>query len=125
MKEIIEQLKESHIRNVEMMIDVFCQKHDFTLEHQIGYEVFTFGDRTFNLFDIEYDLFNNLPENEIIEWWDYSYQWSLLDPNHRINLHSWHHGCPRRSEEMYKRIAELHGNIIKAEEEMKSELKKL
>lgn len=126
MEEKIAQLKENHIKNVKLMIDAFCQKHNFKLEGIICCEVFVHGGKSFNLSDIEYDLFNDLPENEIIEWWDYNYKWRLLDPTHSIGLYSWHIGKLRRSEKMYQRILKQHDNIIKAEEkEMKSGLKGL
>jgi hypothetical protein len=112
---------------IDNIITTFEKKHDLELDYHIDNEVFFFsGDYyTFNLCDITYDLFNDLPKDMIIEWLDYNVMWSSIDPSHYINLKSWHKGCPRRTEEQYEQMLQLHNSIEKAKEEFKQAIEEL
>ena len=123
----MKNLKEQFISVVNEIISTFCEKHEPELDYHIENEVFFFngGDYVFNLGDITYDMFNDLPKDTIIEWYDYSILWSSIDPNHHINLKSWSKGCPHRTQEQYEKMLYLHGSIEKAKKEFEQAIKEL
>jgi hypothetical protein len=126
MQEHIKKLQDNYECSINAIVDVFCQKHDLELDYHLNLELFFFGDYySFNISDILYDVFNNLPKGVIEEWFTYSYQWNYFDPDHHINLHSWVHGCPRRAYEQLKKIEKLHQNVKDAEAVFKQQLTKL
>lgn len=123
----MKNLKEQFISAVNEIISTFCKKHELELDYHIENEVFFFngGDYAFNLGDITYDMFNDLPKDTITEWYDYCFLWSSIDPEHHINLKSWHKGCPRRTQEQYEKMLYLHGSIEKAKKEFDKAIKEL
>jgi hypothetical protein len=126
MQEHIKKLQDNYECSINAIVDVFCQKHDLELDYHLNLELFFFGDYySFNISDILYDVFNNLPKGVIEEWFTYSYQWNYFDPDHHINLHSWVHGCPRRTDEQLKKIEKLHQNIRDAEAVFKQQITEL
>ena len=126
MQEHIKKLQDNYQSNINAIVDVFCQKHDLELDYHLNLEIFFFGDYySFNISDILYDVFNNLPKGVIEEWFTYSYQWNYYDPDHHINLHSWSHGCPRRTGKQLKKIEKLHQNIRDAEAVFKQQITEL
>lgn len=112
---------------INEIITAFEKKHDLVLDYHIDNEVFFFNgeDYVFNFGDITYDLFNDLPENMIKEWFGYSVMWTSIDPNHDINLKSWHNGCPRRTHGQYKEMLALHNRIEQAKKEFEQAINDL
>jgi hypothetical protein len=126
MQEHIKKLQDNYESNINAIIDAFCKKHDLKLDYHYDLSLFFFGDYyTFNISDILYDVFNNLPNGVIEEWFTYNCQWNYFDPDHHINLHSWSHGCPRRTDEQLKKIEKLHQNIRDAEAVFKQQITEL
>ena len=56
-------------------VQLFCKKHELEFDYWTANEVGTIafmGDYVFNFQDIITDIEKNAPENEIIEWYDYT-----------------------------------------------------
>lgn len=108
---------------------LFCLKHDFDFDDakdswigdRIG-EVVCIGDYIFDMRTIRIDIDRNVPEEELLKWYDYSMEVVCLDMQ-SCNYNSWIAGCPRMSDANIERMKELKGNVKRAEEILKKKAK--
>lgn len=81
------------------------------------------ADNLFTLNDIRYIVDNNVPYETWSEWDRYCQRVSQFDIQ-IPNLHSWHHGCPRMSEEHIRRLEDMKTELLRLIDEEKERMKK-
>ena len=59
--------------------------------------ILEYNDYFINFSDMYLVINYDISYQEFMSWYNYNTNWLLLDTNHTINLHSWIHGCPRRT----------------------------
>ena len=106
MKELITEFEIASANIVKGFIKNIFGKNidDYTTEQIkelfVGNEItgiIEYNDYFINFGDMYLVINYDVSEVDFMEWYDYNLKWSLLDSNHSINLHSWIHGCPRRT----------------------------
>lgn len=106
MKELITEFEIASANIVKGFIKNIFGKNidDYTTEQIkelfVGNEItgiIEYNDYFINFSDMYLVINYDVSEVDFMEWYDYNLKWSLLDSNHSINLHSWIHGCPRRT----------------------------
>lgn len=115
-KAIYEVVCESYLR-------LFCEKHDYQYERDswvagdVG-SIANIGDYFVDMATIRTDIDECAEESEFIKWYDYTIaanEFGLTIPN----FHSWIHGCPRTSEDTFKRFREMRDELFYLVEEEK------
>lgn len=113
------KLKKYYEGMCEDYVKVFAEKHEMEFEGWVGDAVggvATFGDWFFNLDDIRYDVDNDVPNDEIIKWIDYTSRCYALGCPKTINFPSWIKGAPKPyTEEELDKIEEAHRRVGEAE----------
>lgn len=107
----------------EDYLKLFCEKHGYYYEKDawVGSDVggvASVGDYFIDMATIRTDIDCNIPENEFIEWYDYSLRASNLGIT-APNYSSWVKGCPRTSEEKFQEIEGMKRQLAQLIEEEK------
>ena len=125
------ELARAHfIRGCNECLRVFCEKHDFDFEEakdswvggSIG-EITMCGDYYVAMPTIIADIEHDAPEEEFIKWYDYNlvaHEFGFNTPN----FESWLLGCPRVSEETFKKLQGLKNDLDNAILEEQARLNK-
>jgi hypothetical protein len=120
-----EKAREYFVKGCNEYLRLFCEKHDFDYEEAkeswvancVG-DVTCVGDIFVGMQTIITDIEMNAPEEEFIKWYDYNliaHEFGFNMPN----FESWLRGCPRVSEETFKKLQGLKNDLddaIKAEQ---------
>lgn len=107
----------------------FCTKHDYHYDPSdwVGGEkgigtIVLVGDMYFNFDDIRYDIDTDQPKDQIVKWYDYSYELSLLGENtHNVNYEHWCMGFRPYSPEQIEKMKHQKSKI----QRMKDDLEKM
>lgn len=86
-------------------------------------DVLEYNDYFVNFSDMYIALRYKMSRNDFVEWYDYNTKWSYIDPTHYINIFSWIHNCPRRSEDEYQKAFGMFSNIEKLKNEFENYVK--
>jgi hypothetical protein len=125
------ELARAHfIKGCNEYLRVFCEKHDFDFEEakdswvggSIG-EITMCGDYYVAMPTIIADIEHDAPEEEFIKWYDYNlvaHEFGFNTPN----FESWLRGCPRVSEETFKKLQGLKNDLDDAILEEQARLNK-
>lgn len=125
------ELARAHfIKGCNEYLRVFCEKHDFDFKEakdswvggSIG-EITMCGDYYVAMPTIIADIEMDAPEEEFIKWYDYNlvaHEFGFTTPN----FDSWLRGCPRVSDEAFKRLQEIKNNLDDAILEEQARLNK-
>ena len=122
--------KEYFVKGCNEYLRLFCEKHDFDYEEAkeswvancVG-DITCVGDIFVGMQTIIADIEMDAPEEEFIKWYDYNlvaHEFGFNTPN----FESWLKGCPRVSEETFRKLQGLKNdldNAIKSEKEKLSE----
>ena len=122
--------KEYFVKGCNEYLRLFCEKHDFDYEEAkeswvancVG-EVTCVGDIFVGMQTIITDIEMNAPEEEFIKWYDYNlvaHEFGFNTPN----FESWLRGCPRVSEETFKKLQGLKNDLDDAVLEEQARLNK-
>lgn len=125
-----EKAREYFVKGCNEYLRLFCEKHDFDYEEAkkswvgncVG-DVTCVGDYFVGLQSIIADIEHDAPEEEFIKWYDYNlvaHEFGFTTPN----FESWLRGCPRVSEETFKKLQGLKNNLDDAILEEQSRLNK-
>lgn len=123
-----EKAREYFVKGCNEYLRLFCEKHDFDYEEAkeswvancVG-DVTCVGDIFVGMQTIITDIEMDAPEEEFIKWYDYNlvaHEFGFNTPN----FESWLKGCPRASEETFKKLQGLKNDLDDA---IKSEKQKL
>lgn len=123
-----EKAKEYFVKGCNEYLRLFCEKHDYDYEEAkeswvancVG-DVTCVGDIFVGMQTIITDIEMDAPEAEFIKWYDYNlvaHEFGFTTPN----FESWLRGCPRVSEETFKKLQGLKNDLDDA---IKSEKQKL
>lgn len=125
------ELARAHfIKGCNEYLRVFCEKHDFDFDEakdswvggSIG-EITMCGDYYVAMSTIIADIEMDAPEEEFVKWYDYNLvanEFGFTTPN----FESWLKGCPRVSEETFKKLQALKDDLDDAIKEEKAQLNK-
>lgn len=125
------ELARAHfIKGCNEYLRVFCEKHDFDFEEakdswvggSIG-EITMCGDYYVAMPTIIADIEHDAPEEEFIKWYDYNlvaHEFGFNTPN----FESWLRGCPRVSDETFKKLQGLKNDLDDAILEEQARLNK-
>lgn len=125
------ELARAHfIKGCNEYLRVFCEKHDFDYEDakeswvggSIG-EITMCGDYYVSMPTIIADIEMDALEDEFIKWYDYNliaHEFGFTTPN----FESWLRGCPRVSEEAFKKLQGLKDDLDNAVLEEQARLNK-
>jgi hypothetical protein len=125
-----EKAREHFVKGCNEYLRLFCEKHDFDYEEAkeswvgglVG-EVTLCGDYYVTMPTIITDIEMDAPEEEFIKWYDYN-----LVANHfgfaTPNFDSWLRGCPRVSDEAFKKLQALKDDLDNAILEEQAKLNK-
>lgn len=119
-----EELRKNYKKACNDYLQAFCEKHDFDFDdaYWVADDVGGVADcssYTFDMATIKTDIDEDAPKEELMPWYDYivdALEFGLTTPNY----HSWIHGCPRTSNEWFKKMRkqrEDFENAIKEEKE--------
>lgn len=108
-----EKAKEYFVKGCNEYLRLFCEKHDFDYEEAkeswvancVG-DITCVGDIFVGMQTIIADIEMDAPEEEFIKWYDYNlvaHEFGFNTPN----FESWLKGCPRVSEETFKKLQGL------------------
>lgn len=120
-----ETAKEYFVKGCNEYLRLFCEKHDFDYEEAkdswvancVG-DVTCVGDIFVGMQTIITDIEMDAPEEEFIKWYDYNlvaHEFGFTTPN----FESWLRGCPRVSEETFKKLQGLKNDLDDAIKEEK------
>ena len=125
------ELARAHfIKGCNEYLRLFCEKHDFDYEEAkeswvancVG-DVTCVGDIFVGMQTIIADIEMDAPEEEFIKWYDYNlvaHEFGFTTPN----FDSWLRGCPRVSDEAFKKLQGLKNDLDDAILEEKARLNK-
>ena len=125
-----EKAREHFVKGCNEYLRLFCEKHDFDYEEAkeswvancVG-DVTCVGDIFVGMQTIITDIEMDAPEEEFIKWYDYNlvaHEFGFATPN----FESWLRGCPRVSEEAFKKLQGLKNNLDNAVLEEQARLNK-
>ena len=125
-----EQAREYFVKGCNEYLRLFCEKHDFDYEEAkeswvancVG-DVTCVGDILVGMQTIITDIEMDAPEEEFIKWYDYNlvaHEFGFTTPN----FESWLRGCPRVSEETFKKLQGLKNDLDDAILEEQARLNK-
>jgi hypothetical protein len=120
-----ETAREYFVKGCNEYLRLFCEKHDFDYEEAkdswvancVG-DVTCVGDIFVGMQTIITDIEMDAPEEEFIKWYDYNlvaHEFGFTTPN----FESWLRGCPRVSEETFKKLQGLKNDLDDAIKEEK------
>lgn len=118
------ELKDRFSEVANEYLKEFCEKHDYDLENaawvgQSCEEVAVCGDDYYNLYDIRYDIDNDVPVGEIEDWTEYCLRLLELECPNTINFPSWAKGAPKPySEVMLNEIERAKKRVEEAKHEL-------
>ena len=125
-----EKAREYFEKGCNEYLRLFCEKHDFDYEEAkeswvancVG-DVTCVGDIFVGMQTIIADIEMDAPEEEFIKWYDYNlvaHEFGFNTPN----FESWLRGCPRVSEDTFKKLQGLKNNLDNAILEEQARLNK-
>lgn len=125
-----EKAREYFVKGCNEYLRLFCEKHDFDYEEAkeswvancVG-DVTCVGDIFVGMQTIITDIEHDAPEEEFIKWYDYNlvaHEFGFTTPN----FESWLRGCPRVSEETFKKLQGLKNDLDDAILEEQARLNK-
>lgn len=125
-----EKAREYFVKGCNEYLRLFCEKHDFDYEEAkeswvancVG-DVTCVGDIFVGMQTIITDIEMDAPEEEFIKWYDYNlvaHEFGFTTPN----FESWLRGCPRVSEDTFKKLQGLKNNLDDAILEEQARLNK-
>ena len=125
-----ELAREYFVKGCNEYLRLFCEKHDFDYEEAkeswvancVG-DVTCVGDIFVGMQTIIADIEMDAPEEEFIKWYDYNlvaHEFGFTTPN----FDSWLRGCPRVSDEAFKKLQGLKNDLDDAILEEKARLNK-
>lgn len=125
-----EKAREYFVKGCNEYLRLFCEKHDFDYEEAkdswvancIG-DVTCVGDIFVGMQTIITDIEMDAPEDEFIKWYDYNlvaHEFGFNTPN----FESWLRGCPRVSEDTFKKLQGLKNDLDNAILEEQAQLNK-
>lgn len=125
-----EKAREYFVKGCNEYLRLFCEKHDFDYEEAkeswvancVG-DVTCVGDIFVGMQTIIADIEMDAPEAEFIKWYDYNlvaHEFGFNTPN----FESWLKGCPRVSEETFKKLQGLKNDLDNAVLEEQARLNK-
>ena len=125
-----EKAREYFVKGCNEYLRLFCEKHDFDYEEAkeswvancVG-DVTCVGDIFVGMQTIIADIEMDAPEEEFIKWYDYNlvaHEFGFNTPN----FESWLRGCPRVSEETFKKLQGLKNDLDNAVLEEQARLNK-
>ena len=120
-----EKAREYFVKGCNEYLRLFCEKHDFDYEEAkeswvancVG-DVTCVGDIFVGMQTIITDIEMGAPEEEFTKWYDYNlvaHEFGFTTPN----FESWLRGCPRVSEETFKKLQGLKNDLDDAIKEEK------
>ena len=115
-----EKAKEYFEKGCNEYLRLFCEKHDFDYEEAkeswvancVG-DVTCVGDIFVGMQTIITDIEMDAPKEEFIKWYDYNLvanEFGFTTPN----FDHWLRGCPRVSDEAFKRLQEIKNDLDNA-----------
>lgn len=125
-----EKAREYFIKGCNEYLRLFCEKHDYDYEEAknswvancVG-DVTCVGDIFVGMQTIITDIEMDAPEEEFIKWYDYNlvaHEFGFTTPN----FESWLKGCPRVSEETFKKLQALKNDLDDTIKEEQAQLNK-
>ena len=125
-----EQAREYFVKGCNEYLRLFCEKHDFDYEEAkeswvancVG-DVTCVGDIFVGMQTIITDIEMDAPEDEFIKWYDYNLvanEFGFKTPN----FDHWLRGCPRVSEDTFKKLQGLKNDLDNAILEEQAKLNK-
>ena len=122
--------REYFVKGCNEYLRLFCEKHDYDYEEAkeswvancVG-DVTCVGDIFVGMQTIITDIEMDAPEDEFIKWYDYNlvaHEFGFTTPN----FESWLRGCPRVSEEAFKKLQGLKNDLNNAVLEEQARLNK-
>ena len=125
-----ETAKEYFVKGCNEYLRLFCEKHDFDYEEAkeswvancVG-DVTCVGDIFVGMQTIITDIEMDAPEAEFLKWYSYNldaHEFGFNTPN----FESWLKGCPRVSEETFKKLQGLKNDLDNAVLEEQARLNK-
>ena len=125
-----EKAKEYFVKGCNEYLRLFCEKHDYDYEEAkeswvancVG-DVTCVGDIFVGMQTIITDIEMDAPEDEFIKWYDYNLVANEFGFN-TPNFESWLRGCPRVSEETFKKLQGLKNDLDDAILEEQARLNK-
>ena len=123
-----ETAREYFVKGCNEYLRLFCEKHDFDYEEAkeswvancVG-DVTCVGDIFVGMQTIITDIEMDAPEEEFLKWYSYNLvanEFGFTTPN----FESWLRGCPRVSEETFKKLQGLKKDLEDAIKEEKEKL---
>lgn len=122
--------REYFVKGCNEYLRLFCEKHDFDYEEAkeswvancVG-DVTCVGDIFVGMQTIITDIEMNAPEAEFLKWYSYN-----LDANEfgfpTPNFENWLRGCPRTSENTFKKLRGIKNKLDEAIKEEQERLNK-
>lgn len=125
-----DKAREYFVKGCNEYLRLFCEKHDFDYEEAkeswvancVG-DVTCVGDIFVGMQTIITDIEMDAPEEEFIKWYDYNlvaHEFGFNTPN----FESWLRGCPRVSDETFKKLQGLKNDLDNAILEEQTKLNK-
>lgn len=125
-----EKAREYFVKGCNEYLRLFCEKHDFDYEEAkdswvancVG-DVTCVGDIFVGMQTIITDIEMDAPEEEFIKWYDYNlvaHEFGFTTPN----FDHWLRGCPRVSEDTFKKLQGLKNDLDDAILEEQARLNK-
>lgn len=125
-----EKAREHFVKGCNEYLRLFCEKHDFDYEEAkeswvancVG-DVTCVGDIFVGMQTIITDIEMDAHKEEFIKWYDYNlvaHEFGFTTPN----FESWLKGCPRVSEEAFKKLQGLKNDLDDAILEEQARLNK-
>lgn len=122
--------REYFVKGCNEYLRLFCEKHDFDYEEAkeswvancVG-DVTCVGDIFVGMQTIITDIEMDAPEEEFIKWYDYNlvaHEFGFTTPN----FDHWLRGCPRVSDEAFKKLQGLKNDLDDAILEEQTRLNK-
>ena len=125
-----EKAREYFVKGCNEYLRLFCEKHDFDYEEAkeswvancVG-DITCVGDIFVGMQTIIADIEMDAPEEEFVKWYDYNlvaHEFGFNTPN----FESWLRGCPRVSEDTFKKLQGLKNDLDNAILEEQARLNK-
>lgn len=125
-----ETAREYFVKGCNEYLRLFCEKHDYDYEEAkeswvancVG-DITCVGDIFVGMQTIIADIEMDAPEDEFIKWYDYNlvaHEFGFTTPN----FESWLRGCPRVSEDTFKKLQGLKNDLDDAVLEEQARLNK-
>ena len=113
------QLKEAYRKACDAYLMAFADKHGFVYEDcdWVGGDpggCASAGDYFVDMQTIVADIDMDAPEDQWIQWYDYTLECLELGLPSKCNFESWLRGCPRYSERTFNRMRSLRKNVENA-----------